>query len=278
MLCEQPRKQVQAKFQNLLGLSGKRLLEFIADLGGISHLIGETFYWSIIAPFTGKGFRRQAFFKECVEVGVKSLPIVALVTASIGLVLALQSAYQLKKFGALMYTGSLVSVSMARELGPLIVAIIIAGRIGAAIAAEIGTMRTAEEIDALDTMAINPVYFLVTPKFLALFLMVPCLTALGDLIGMFGGYVIGVTSLGIGSEIYIDKNFDALVVKDVTTGLIKSFFFAGTIAFISCFKGLRVRGGAEAVGQATTQAVVISIVMVVVLDCLFTAIFYYVFP
>ncbi len=265
-------------FKKLVGFWGRNTLTFLSDLGGISRLIRDALYWSVIAPFTGKGFRREAFFKECVEVGNRSLPIVALVMFSIGLVLALQSAYQLKNFGALMYTGALVSVSTARELGPLIVSIIIAGRIGAAIAAEIGTMRTAEEIDALDTMAINPVYFLVTPKFLALFFMVPCLVALGDLIGMFGGYFIGVTSLGIGSEIYIDKNFDALVVKDVVTGLIKSFFFAATVAFISCFKGLRVRGGAEAVGKATTDAVVISIVMIVVADCLFTAIFYYVFP
>jgi len=177
-----------------------------------------------------------------------------------------------------MYTGALVSVSMTRELGPLIVAIVVSGRIGASIAAEIGSMKTAEEIDALKTMAINPVYFLVVPKFLALFLMVPCLTALGDLIGMLGGYLIGVTSLGIGSQIYIDKNFDALVTKDVATGLIKSFFFAATIAFISCYQGMTVQGGAEGVGRATTKAVVSSIVMIILIDTLFTAIFYYVFP
>lgn len=271
-------QESKGAWDEIFGLWGRNLLTFIADLGGIAHIIRDAFYWSLIAPFLGKGFRREAFFKECQEVGAKSLPIVALVTGSIGLVLALQSAYQLKKFGALMYTGSLVSVSMARELCPLMVSIVIAGRIGAAIAAEIGSMQTAEEIDALKTMAINPIYFLVTPKFLALFFMVPCLTALGDLIGMIGGYLIGVGSLGIGSEIYIDKNFDALCMKDIVTGLIKSFFFASTIAFISCFKGLRVRGGAEAVGKATTQAVVISIVMIIVLDCLFTAVFYYVFP
>jgi len=270
--------KVPGPLKNLSGRWGRGTLTFINDLGGISNLIGQTAYWSLIAPFTGKGFRRDAFFRECVEVGLRSLPIIAIVTGAVGLVLALQSAYQLKQFGALMYTGSLVSVSMARELGPLIVAIVISGRIGAAIAAEIGTMQTAEEIDALTTMAINPVYFLVTPKFLALFLMVPCLTALGDLIGMFGGYAIGVTSLGIGHDIYIDKNFEALKSKDVITGLIKSFFFAGVIAFISCFKGLRVRGGAEGVGKATTQAVVISIVLIVLVDTLFTAIFYYVFP
>jgi len=261
-----------------LGRTGRHVLEFLAEHGGIFHLIRDTVYWSLVAPFTGRGFRKKAFFEECVEVGIKSLPIVALVTAAIGLVLALQSAYQLKQFGALMYTGALVSVSMTRELGPLIVAIVISGRIGAAIAAEIGSMKTAEEVDALTTMAINPVYFLVTPKFLALFFMVPCLTALGDVIGITGGYLIGVLSLGIGSEIYIDKSFDAMISKDIITGLIKSFFFAGTIAFISCFQGLRVRGGAEGVGRATTQAVVMSIVMVVIIDTLFTAIFYYVFP
>jgi phospholipid/cholesterol/gamma-HCH transport system permease protein len=269
---------VKTFFSNLLGLWGKNLLVFLGELARISKLIKETFYWSVIMPLSGKGFRRQAFFKECTEVGIRSLPIVALITASIGLVLALQSAYQLKKFGALMYTGSLVSVSLARELAPLMVAIVIAGRIGAAITAEIGSMKTAEEIDALKTMAINPIYFLVAPKFLSLFFMVPCLTALGDLIGMFGGYAIGVTTLGIDHDIYIDKSFSALVMKDVLTGLLKSFFFAGTIAFISCFQGMNVSGGAEGVGRATTRSVVSSIVMIILLDCLFTAIFYYVFP
>ncbi len=270
--------KAQQTFNGLAGIWGKNLLQFLQELGSISRLIRDTFYWSVIAPLTGKGFRKAAFLKECVETGLRSLPIVALVTASVGFVLALQSAYQLKKFGALMYTGSLVSVSMARELGPLIVAIVVSGRIGAAIAAEIGSMKTAEEIDALKTMAIHPIYFFVVPKFLALFVMVPCLTALGDLIGMFGGYLIGVTSLGIGSEIYIDKNFDALVVKDVMTGLIKSFFFASIIAFISCYQGMSVQGGAEGVGKATTKAVVSSIVMIILVDTLFTAIFYYVFP
>jgi phospholipid/cholesterol/gamma-HCH transport system permease protein len=263
---------------NFLGRSGRHILGFLEELGGVSRLIRETFYWSLIAPFTGRGFRKAAFFKECVNVGLKSLPIIALVLAAIGLVLALQSAYQLKQFGAMSFTGGLVSVSIARELGPLMVAIIISGRIGAAIAAEIGSMKTAEEVDALTTMAINPVYFLVTPKFLALFFMVPCLTALGDVIGMFGGYAIGVLSLDIGSEMYINNSFDAMVAKDIITGLIKSFFFAGTIAFISCYQGLKVRGGAEGVGHATTQAVVLSIVMIIVIDTMFTAIFYYVFP
>lgn len=222
--------------------------------------------------------RRESLFGQVVSMGVGSVPIICLVGASVGTVLALQAAYQLKQFGAVMYTGSLVSVSMARELGPLIASIVVAGRVGARIAAELGTMKAQEEVDALTTMAIDPIRFLVLPRCLALFIVLPCLTVIADSIGMAGGFAIGTLSLGIEPFLYLEKNFDALVLKDLYTGFTKSAFFALIIGIVSCYQGLAVEGGAEEVGRATTQAVVNSIVLIIVADCFFTALFYYAFP
>ena len=210
--------------------------------------------------------------------GVDSLGIVSLVGFAVGMVLALQAAYQLKQFGAVLYTGSLVSVSLTRELGPLVAAIVISGRVGARIAAELGTMKVQEEIDALTTMGLNPIRYLVVPRCLALLVMLPCLTVITDVVGMIGGFVIGTFVVEINPYLYIAKNFEALVLKDIYTGLTKSFIFSLLIALVSCYQGLSVEGGAEGVGRATTQAVVISIVLIIIVDCLVTAIFYYALP
>lgn len=269
---------VLSSLKSLTGNLGRKSHAFFGGLSQISSLLKDTFYWAFIAPFRKKGFRANYFFYQMVRAGVDSIPIVALVCASVGVVLALQSAYQLKRFGALMYTGGLVSVSMARELGPLIAAIVISGRVGASIAAELGTMKVSEEIDALKTMGLNPIQFLIVPRFLALLIMVPCLTILADFIGMLGGYMIGTLTLGIDPNLYIQKSIDSMVLKDINTGLIKSFFFAIIIGIVSCFEGFSVEGGAEGVGKSTTAAVVMSIVLIIVSDCLFTAMFYYVFP
>ncbi len=247
----------------------------VARLWTLGSLVGRHFLAGFIHP---KIIPREAFFRQMVLMGIDSTAIVSLVGASVGTVLALQAAYSLKAFGAIMYTGSLVGVAMARELGPLIAAIVICGRIGARMAAELGTMMVQEEVDALTTMAINPVRFLVLPRVLALAVMLPCLTVIADIMGMLGGYLIGITGLGINSQVYISKTIDALVLKDIYTGLAKSFIFSVLIALVSCHQGLSVSGGADAVGKATTQAVVISIVLIIVVDCLATAVIYYALP
>ena len=166
---------------------------------------------------------------------------------------------------------------MTRELGPIVTAIVIAGRVGASVTAELGTMKVQEEVDALTTMGIPPIPFLVVPRILALLIMLPCLTVLGNLVGIYGGFLIGVFGLGMDPYLYHKQTFDALVQKDIVTGIVKSFVFALLIGIISTHKGLSVEGGAEGVGRATTQSVVLSIIMIILADCLCTAAFYYVF-
>src|SRR5208282_1630356 len=189
----------------------------------------------------------------------------------VGLILALQGAYELRKFGALQYVAGGVAVSMSRELGPLMTAIVVIGRSGSPFAAEISTMKVTEEIDALTTMALNPVQFLVTPKFLAMILMLPCLTTWADFMGVMGGAVFGVSFTLAG---YIRATIDALLVRDIITGLIKSVMFGGVITAVGCYEGFETGGGAEEVGRSTTSAVVMSIFLVIIVDLVFTTLFY----
>jgi phospholipid/cholesterol/gamma-HCH transport system permease protein len=190
-------------------------------------------------------------------------------------ILAFQAAYQLKKVGALIYVANLVGVSLTRELGPIMTAIIVSGRSGSAYAAEIGSMKAAEEIDALVSMGINPVRFIVAPKLIALMIMVPALTIISDLIGIFGGFVLSVTILEIHPVNYFQQSVNALLVKDVFTGLMKAWVFGVVITIVGAYQGFKVSGGAEEVGRRTTAAVVSSIFLVIIFDLFFTALFYY---
>lgn len=264
---------------SFFGSLGRKTHLFLIEVARLSVLVQNSFYWVFFAPLAGKrGLRRESFARQLVFMGNESFLIVALVAASVGSVLALQAAYQLRQFGAVLYTGGLVSVSMSRELGPVVTAIVIAGRVGASITAELGTMKVQEEVDALTTMGIPPIPFLVVPRLLAILIMLPSLTILANAIGMFGGYLIGVSSLGISSGLYLQENFDALVPKDLLTGLAKSAVFALLIGLIATYKGLSVEGGAEGVGRATTESVVLSIIAIIVADSLLTGLFYYVLP
>jgi phospholipid/cholesterol/gamma-HCH transport system permease protein len=208
-------------------------------------------------------------------VGLRSVAIVFFVAIFTGIVLAMQSAYQLNKMGAVLYVAALVSVSLCRELSPVLTALVVAGRVGSAIAAELGTMKVSEQIEALEIMAINPTRFLAVPRFLALFFMLPCLTVIGNLAGIFGGYLVGTATLNINPDLYMQTTFKYLELKDVTTGIIKAFVFAMIIAVIGCYEGLNTKGGAEGVGRATTRSVVISFILIILADCILTAIFYF---
>jgi phospholipid/cholesterol/gamma-HCH transport system permease protein len=210
------------------------------------------------------------------QAGVGALPILSLITFFIGLILALQSAYELRKFGALTFVASAVAISMTRELGPLITAIVVIGRSGSAFAAEIGTMKVTEEIDALETMAIDPIDFLVTPKFIAMIVMLPCLTIWANFMGILGGALFGVTQADFTLVGYIDSSLDALYLRDITTGLVKSVMFGITITAVGCHEGLSTGAGAEQVGRSTTRAVVVSIFLVILVDLVFTALFFFV--
>ena len=254
---------------------GRGVINSLAYLGGLAKLGLSAASYVFIAPFRGQPLRLQRAITQAMETGVRALPILSLITFFIGLILALQSAYELKKFGALNYVASAVVLSMSRELGPLITAIVVIGRSGSAFAAELGTMRVSEEIDALETMAISPVQFLVTPKFLAMILMVPCLTIWANFMGVLGGSLFGVAQAGFTFSGYIRATLDALLLRDLTTGLIKSFMFGATITAVGCYEGLTTGGGAEQVGRSTTTAVVISIFMVIAVDLVFTSLFFF---
>jgi phospholipid/cholesterol/gamma-HCH transport system permease protein len=261
--------------ENFFGFIGKRTGSFLSDIHFASKLINDTFYWALISPFKGKTIRFRASVSEMVKVGYNSVPIVAVISLFVGIILALQAAYQLKKVGALIYVADLVGVSLTRELAPILTAIIVAGRSGSAFAAEIGSMKAAEEVDALVTMGINPVRFLVVPKLLALMIMLPALTLFGDFIGMIGGFMLAITELGVHPYNYFQQTVNALVMQDVITGLVKALSFSVVITIVGAYQGFRVEGGAEDVGRRTTASVVVSIFLVIVFDLFFTAMFYF---
>lgn len=251
---------------------GERFIVFLEYIGGVVTLLVQTIAWAVVPPLKGRRIVEQMSV-----IGWESLPIVSLIALFIGIVLALQSAYQLQKLSADIYIASLVSLSVTREIGPVITALVVAGRVGAAIAAELGTMKVTEQIDALETLATNPVKYLVVPRFVATTLMLPVLTVYADYIGILGGYLFGVYKLGIGSNLYWRMTFEPLLLKDLFTGLIKSAVFGMIIAIIGCYEGFRAQGGAEGVGQATTLAVVTSFILIIAADCLFTTLFYFAF-
>ena len=254
---------------------GRGIRQTFEKLAGEFRLFLQSLYWIFIGPLIKKPFSWSATSHQMVFAGVYSLIIVSFVAFFTGIVLAMQSAYQLVQFGVKSLVASLVSVSMARELGPVFTALVVAGRVGSAITAEISSMKVNEQIEALDTMAINPVRFLVVPRLLALAVMLPCLTMLADLVGMLGGFVIGVFSLKISPGLYMDMTVRFLQLKDIHTGLFKAFVFGIIIAIVGCFEGLNARGGAEGVGRSTTVSVVSSFIMIILADCLLTGIFYF---
>lgn len=252
---------------------GRRIISFLYFLGGLANLTFKTIYFSFTPPY-----KKERLFDQAKKVGLDSLPLVSLIALFIGFIFALQTAYFMQRIGSELYIASLVALSIVRELGPVITALVVAGRVGAAITAEIGSMQVTEQVDALETFATNPVKYLVVPRFLALSLMLPILTLYADAVGILGSYVICVFRLGISSTMYLRVTFESIWYKDIFTGLFKTIFFGMIIAMISCYEGFNVKGGAEGVGQATTRSVVFSFIMIIIADCIFTALFYFIFP
>lgn len=258
----------------MIASAGRQLIHFFIHVYRMTQLLRETLFWIFTAPFRGKSIRWHATFVQIVRIGVNSVLIVTVITFFVGLIIAMQSAYQLKPFGAVIYVADLVGVSMTRELGPLITAIIVSGRSGSAIAAEIGTMKVSEEIDALQVMALNPIGYLVVPRTLAMIIVVPCLTVLAGLFGIAGGFVFAGVSLKIPWIAYYTQTVMAVQLKDFISGLIKSVFFGLIIVQVGAYQGFGVRGGAEGVGKSTTASVVTSIFLIIVADLIFTMLFY----
>jgi phospholipid/cholesterol/gamma-HCH transport system permease protein len=250
-------------------------LNSLTYVGSLALLGTRAAYFTLVAPFQGKPLRVERVTSQAMDVGVRALPILSLITFFIGLILALQAAYELRRFGAMSAVATAVAVSMSRELGPLITAIVVIGRSGSAFAAEIGTMKVSEEIDALETMAISPIRFLVAPKFLAMVVMLPCLTIWANTMGILGGSLFGVAQADFTFVRYAHASIDSLLLRDITTGLVKSVMFGITITAVGCFEGLSTGAGAEQVGRSTTRAVVMSIFLVVLVDLFFTVLFFF---
>ena len=238
-------------------------------------LNGQILYWTLLAPWRGKPFKIAEVFHQMVLIGVRALPMAALTSFSIGLTLAMQAAAQLRKMGVLSFVPDLVSVSLLRELGPLLIAVVVIGRSGSAVTAELGTMKVSEEIEALEVMAINPVRFLVVPRVLAMLIMLPVLTVFGDCVGMVGGWSICHFALDFNTATYVVRSVTRAESWDLFSGLIKSVVFAWLIITIACHMGLRVEGGAEGVGQATTGSVVWSLLIMLIANALLTGFFFF---
>jgi len=250
-----------------------RIQRMLYFLGGMANLAFQTVYWLCVPPL-----KKQRIFEQAKKAGLDSLPLVSLIAFFLGMILAFQISYLMRRLGSEMYIATVVSLSIVRELGPVITALVVAGRVGAAITAEIGSMQVTEQVDALETLATNPVKYLVVPRFLALTIMLPLLTLYADIIGIMGGWVVSVFKIGISSRLYLNISFDSLLYKDLFTGLIKTVFFGMIIALVSCFEGFNVEGGAEGVGRATTRCVVFSFILIIICDTFITAFFYFIFP
>jgi len=268
------------------GLRKKELPGIIDRLGAVTISTITDIHYMI--SFTGSVFialghtilkpgslRKDDTYQAMQKTGVDALPIVSLISFLLGLIMAFMSSVQLQQFGANIYVASLVSLSMTRELGPIMTAIIVAGRSGSAFAAEIGTMKVSEEVDALITMGFNPIAFLVIPKTIASVIVVPLLTMFSDVFAICGGLVVGVSMLDLTVNGYVDQTIQTLTLFDVFYGAGKSAVFALLIAWIGCLRGFQVRGGAASVGQAATSAVVSSLFMIIVADAVFAVILRY---
>ncbi len=245
---------------------GRGLIRFIEEFGLVMFLFLATLVWMLRPPF-----RVRAIFKQMEFVGVHSLLVVILTGAFTGGVLAFQAYHGFRLFSAESLVGSTVALAMTRELGPVLTSLMVTGRAGSAMAAGLGTMRVTEQIDALYTMATNPIKYLVVPRVIAGVLMLPVLTIISDFVGIIGGYLVGVGLLKINSGIYVAKMIQIVELEDIFNGLVKSACFGLILSLVGCYKGFYTTGGAAGVGKATTQAVVISSVGILVSDYFLTA-------
>jgi len=249
---------------------------FLRYLGGLFYLLADGLWWITVGPLSGRGrLRFEEVNYQSMRISVRSFGILSLVIFFVGMILAFQMAYVLKTLGVVEYVADIIGVAMVREMGPLLVGMVMTGFAGAAIAAEIGTMVVSEEVLALETAALNPINFLVAPRLLAAMAMMPLVTLVAEYIGVAGGFAVGHFLLGMDGAFYLQRTIESLKLRDVFTGLVKAETFGVLITMIACHEGLRVRGGAMGVGRATTNAVVRSVVAIIVSDLFFTAFFYF---
>jgi conserved hypothetical integral membrane protein len=242
--------------------------DFLFWAGGLTRLAGQTIQQTFRGPFEGR-----LLLAQFDQIGVKSLSIVAITALFIGMVLALQTAYSLADFGGKLFIGKVVSLSLIRELAPVLMSLMVGGRVGAGMTAEIGTMKVTEQIDALRALATSPIRKLVVPKVLATTLMLPLLTIIASFLGIMGGLIIAVFNLNLTANFYLRSVITTLHYNDLASGIGKTFFFGFTIAIIACYNGLRTSGGADGVGRATTATVVTASISVLIMDFFLTKLF-----
>jgi len=260
---------------NMFTRLGSAVFRQASELKFDFTFIGSVCFASFYVLLHPKSLRADDTLYAMEKTGVDALPIVGLISFLLGLIMAFMSSVQLRQFGANIYVASLVGLAMVRELGPIMTAIIVAGRSGSAFAAEIGTMKISEEVDALFTMGFDPTRFLVVPKIAATVIVVPFLTLFSDLCAILGGLVVGVSMLDLTVNGYISQTMKTLTLFDVFWGLLKSGIFALLITIVGCLRGFQVKGGAASVGQATTSAVVSGIFLIILSDSLFAVILRY---
>ena len=253
------------RFVDRFGRKGSAIVDYV---GGLAELIGEAVLDCFSRPFYGTEVMRQMD-----ELGVKSVAITGITALFTGMVLALQTAYSLEAFGGKMFVGRVVSLSLVRELGPVLTALMVGGRVGSGITAEIGSMTVTEQVDALRAMAISPSRRLVVPRVVAVVVMMPVLTAIADALGILGGLAIAVLELRMTFQDYFTSILQQLSIADISSGLSKTLFFGFEIAAIGCYNGLQVEGGAAAVGRATTRTVVLASISILISDFFLTKLF-----
>ena len=250
----------------------RSLSHALTTTGRLTQLSGQAFRAMVLPPY-----ETRLWLVELEQIGVRSLGVAAITTIFTGMVLALQTAYSLPALGVKYYIGTVVSKSIVRELGPVLTALIVGGRIGAGMTAEIGTMNVTEQISAMRSMAADPVKKLVAPNLLATLIMLPSLTIICNALGIFGGLLIATGQLNLTAGFYINDVLGALTLQDLFSGLGKSIFFAYFVTIVGCYNGLTARGGADGVGRATTNTVVLASILVLVSDFFLTKLFYILF-
>jgi phospholipid/cholesterol/gamma-HCH transport system permease protein len=254
---------------NPLAAIGHIFLSFLTTVGDLTLFAGRAIVQGLSGPFYPRAILRQM-----VDIGYYSLPVVGLTAIFTGMVLALQSYTGFSRFEAESAVATIVVLSMTRELGPVLAGLMVAGRVGASMAAEIGTMRVTEQIDALTTLSTDPFKYLVWPRLIAGLLMLPLLVIVADIIGVFGGYVVGIYKLGFGPYEYINNTFEFLETQDVVSGLVKAAVFGFLVALMGCYQGYHSKGGAQGVGAATTKAVVSASILILTANYIVTELFF----
>lgn len=260
---------------NVVENIGSRVIDRLSYVGGLTM----QFWFGVrasprVLPVVGKRGRWQIAVRQMAVIGVEALPTIAVMSVCAGFILALQTGAELRKFGALQYVMDTIAIGFSRELGPLLTAFVVGGRSGSAFSAEIGTMVVTSEIDALRTMAVDPIEFVLAPKYVAAMIVVPCLTIMSNLFGLLAGWVFMYINTKITIGMFLRYCAESVDMKDIVTGMLKSLVFATIIVNVGCMEGFRTHGGPDAVGRSATSAVVKSTFLVILADVFFTAIFY----